>query len=402
MKRFICVVLSLCLLASLGALAESAFDFDATVVCIQPEYVTAAIGGTVSSVPVQAGQLIDAGDVVVSLSTTKIYAGANGTVTGVFCAPGDSISDIVGHYGALMYIEPDGKYTVAASTDNAYNLSENKYIHVGEQVWLSCADGTHTGEGFVTSVDGTSYNVEVTSGGFYMGETVSIYRSSSRTAKSRIGRGDIGRIANVAVSGPSEGGSVVFMHVGEGSEVKAGDLLMETLAGEFDARYCTGSDIVSTADGVVASVNAQTGGTVNKGDVVATIYPTGNFQLEAQVNEMDLSALSVGTLVNIKFNWNEDDEDAHVYQGTVSRILYTPLESGGGEDTAIYPAYIDFDADDSIRLGMTATVRPAVAATVEEEDKAIEVDEAEEEDDAVEEPAAEEDHEAKGKHRAKE
>ena len=390
MKQLTSLALVLCLLLSLSAMAEASFDFDATVVCIQPEYVTAAIGGSVASVPVQAGQLIAAGDVVASLSTTKIYAGADGTVTGVFCEPGDSITDIVGHYGALMYIEPDSKYTVSATTDNAYNLSDNKYIHVGEQVYLSCADGSHTGEGFVTTVEGTGYTVEVTSGGFYMGETVSVYRSSNRTAKSRIGRGDIGRIANVAVSGPSEGGSVVFMHVEEGSRVKAGDLLLETLSGEFDARYCTGSDVISTTDGVVASVNVQTGGNVNKGDVVATIYPTGNFQLEAKVNEMDLSALSVGTRVDIRFNWNEDDDDAKLYQGTVSRVLYTPNDAEGGDDTAVYPAYIDFDADESIRLGMTATLRPEGGAAIEDADE-YEDDYEDEFDDEFEEAYEDED-----------
>lgn len=373
------------LLVSGAALAESDYDFDAKVVCVQPEYVTAAIGGTVASVPVLAGELVSVGDALAALNTTKVYAPADGTVTGVFCAPGDSVTDATDRYGALLYIEPDSKYTLTASTDNAYNLSENKYIHVGETLYLSCSEGTHTGEGFVTAVNGTDFTIEVTSGSFYMGETVSAYRASSRAAKTRVGRGSIERIANIAVTGGSTSGagegsssssSIVAVHVSDGDSVKAGDLLLETLSGEYDARYCTGSGLVSDVDGILGELNVSVGASVNKGDVIATVYPRENLQLEVDVNEADITALGVGTPVQISFNWNEDAEDANVYTGTVSRVLYSAVSSGGAEgessDSAAYAAYIDFDADENIRLGMTATVRPAGGATDEDEEEAYE------------------------------
>ena len=385
------ILLSLMLIAALAlsgaALADSDYDFDAKVVCVRPEYVTAAIGGTVASVPVLAGQLVSTGDALAELKTTKVYASADGTITGVFCAPGDSVSDVTSRYGALMYIEPDSKYTLTASTDNAYNLSENKYIHVGEAVYLSCSEGTHTGEGFVTAVNGTDFTIEVTTGSFYMGETVSVYRSAARESKTRIGRGDIERIANIAVTGSSGssgtsnsngvGGdnassssstaSVVALHVSDGDSVKAGDLLLETLSGEYDARYCTGSSLASDLDGILASTPLSVGASISKGDVIATVYPRERLQLEVDVNEADLAALPVGAQVQISFNWNEDSDDANVFIGQVADVLYAAVESAGGmegeaSDTAAYAAYIDFEADENIRLGMTATVRPVSQA----------------------------------------
>ena len=371
------LVLACVLLVSGAALADSDYDFDAKVVCVQPEYVTAAIGGTVASVPVLAGQLVNAGDALAELNTEKVYALADGTVTGVFCEPGDSVSDVTDRYGALLYIEPDSKYTLTASTDNAYNLSENKYIHVGEGLYLACTDGTHTGEGFVTAVNGTDFTIEVTDGSFYMGETVSAYRDSSRAAKTRVGRGSIERIANIGVTGSSgEGGeaSVVAVHVSDGDAVKAGDLLMETLSGTYDARYCTGAGLASDKAGILAETNLSVGASVNKGDVIATVYPRENLQLEVDLNEADLAALSVGDDVQISFNWNEDAEDANVYTGKVADVLYSAVASTGAEgessDSAAYAAYIDFDADENIRLGMTATVRTVVggeAVDIEEE-----------------------------------
>lgn len=379
-------LLSLALAAALmfpaGALAESDYDFDAKVVCVQPEYVTAAIGGTVASVPVLAGELVKTGDALAELNTVKIYAPADGTVTGVFCESGDSVTDVTGRYGALLYIEPDSKYTLTASTDNAYNLSENKYIHVGETVYLACSDATHTGQGFVTAVNGTDFTIEVTAGSFYMGETVSAYRAENRATRTRVGRGTIERIANIAVSGTSGEGesdaSVVAVHVADGDAVEAGDLLMETLTGEYDARYCTGSGLTSDADGILASTGLTVGGTVNKGDVIATVYPRENLQMEVDVNEADLAALPVGTPVQISFNWNEDVEDANVYMGTVARVLYAAAEAADAEgesgDSAAYAAYIDFDADENIRLGMTATVRPVSAAAEDVEETVEEIE----------------------------
>lgn len=380
-SRILLSLVLACVLALTGAaLAESDYDFDAKVVCVQPEYVAAAIGGTVASVPVLAGQLVKTGDTLAELNTVKVYAPADGTVTGVFCAPGDSVTDITDRYGALLYIEPDSKYTLTASTDNAYNLSENKYIHVGEQLYLACSDATHTGQGFVTAVNGTDFTIEVTSGSFYMGETVSAYRAENRAARTRVGRGTIERIANLSVTGGSGEGdvSVAAVHVADGDAVKAGDLLMETLSGTFDARYCTGSGLVSDVDGILAATELAVGGTVNKGDVIATVYPRENLQLEVDVNEADLAALSVGAPVQISFNWNEDAEDANVYAGKVASLLYSAVASeateGESSDAAAYAAYIDFDADESIRLGMTATVRP-VSTVEEEEPEAETVDE---------------------------
>lgn len=382
-KTILSLLLVLSLLTVPSALAASEFDFDATVVCVQPAYVTAAIGGTVAAVPVLAGDLVAAGDTLAQLSTTKVYAPADGTVTGVFCAPGDSVSEVTDRYGALLYIEPTSHYTLTASTENSYNLSENKYIHVGETLYLKCSDGKHTGAGFVTKVEGTDFTVEVTTGSFYMGETVSAYRNAGHTGKSRVGRGDIERIANVAVTGASSSASsgegnnnnnsnnnskssVAALHVQNGDPVKAGDLLLETLTGEYEGRYCTGSGLISTESGILAEVSAQVGGAVAKGDIVATIYPRDRLQLQVDFSEADLAALPVDTPVTITFNWNEDFDDAPRYTGRVSRVLYTAAsqqkdQNGEGGESAVYSAYIDFDADETIRLGMTATVRPVGA-----------------------------------------
>ena len=131
------------------------------------------------------------------LATTKSYAMPDGTISGVFAREGDSAEGIKERYGALVYIAPINRFTLACSTDKAYNSSENRYIHIGETVYLSCTkDGSHQGRGIVTSLDEEDeqkYTVEVTGGEFYMGETVNVYRDSEYARAALIGRGTVGR-----------------------------------------------------------------------------------------------------------------------------------------------------------------------------------------------------------------
>lgn len=367
-SRIFSLIAALALLSSGSALAASNYDFDASVVCVNPTYVTAAIGGTVESVPVMAGQLIESGNTLATLRTEKIYASSDGVITGVFAEAGDSAATVSERYGALMYIEPDSKFTIEASTSSSYNSSENKYVHVGEHVYLICySDGDHTGEGFVSSVNGEDFTVEVTSGSFYMGETVSVCRDPEYKSKSRIGRGEATRIENIPVNA-NEGSSssIVKLYVSDGDTIKAGDLLLETLSGTYDGYYCTGNALTSDFSGILASINASVGAQVNKGDVIATLYPRENLQLKVSLNESELSDLTVGDEVQITFNWNEDSDGASVYPGIVSDILYAAEETSsmnenGGEtsDSANYTAYIDFEADESVRIGMTAVICPA-------------------------------------------
>lgn len=355
-------------------------DFDGTVVSGVSRAVTASVGGTVESVAVRAGQKVEAGDVLATLATEKVYATRAGTVSAVFGAAGDSVAEVAERYGAVMYIEPaNGRYTISADTTNAYSSSDNLYIHLGEAVYLKCySDGSHTGVGFVSGVSGDSYTVEVTEGEFKVGETVTVFRSADYTSASRLGRGTCARADDVAVGGSGSAASggastdgsaesaIVAVHVAAGDAVEKGDLLYETLSGTYDAYYCTGSDIVSDASGIVSALSCEVGGSVNSGARVATIEPVGDLQLQIDVGEADLPYIHEGDKVTIRFNW-DDGETA--YEGSVFAISYAADAqqadqavdgaSGASSGEAVYAAYVSFTPDENIRLGMTATVSVA-------------------------------------------
>lgn len=344
----------LSILAACALLTGSAgaVSFSGTVAASDTLEVYAPIGGTVENVEVSAGQKVQAGDVIATLETTKVYASEDGVITGVFGEPGDNAETIAEKYGAVMYIEGETVYTIAASTDEAYNTTANKFVHVGEEVYLYCySHGTHTGTGVITSIEGTDYNVNVLEGDFLLGETISIFRGETTASANRIGRGEINRKNPTAVTGS---GSIVSIAVQDGEVVQKGDLLFETLDGSFDGLYMSGAQITADAAGTIAQLNLSQGDKVEKDSVAAVVYPEGDMRVEAQVSEYNLCEITVGDPVNVELVWNQDEEVN--YEGTVSMISAIASENNGESEEVNYTVYVDFTPDVNTRYGMSAVI----------------------------------------------
>ena len=339
------------------ALADT-ISFEGRVAASYSVEVFADVGGTVDALNVSVGEAVTAGTPIATLKTGKVYAEQSGTVTGIFAQPGDSATSVAERYGAVLYID----------TEKAYNSAETKYVHVGEHVYLSCySDGDHTGEGRITAASGTDFTVEVTSGEFLVGETVSVYREEDYSSSSRIGRGELSRSNPVAVTGS---GSIVALAVSDGDTVERGDLLFETLEGAFDGLYMSGCDVAAPVDGCIAALNTAVGANVAENASVATLYPTDAMRIEASVSESDLGSIAVGDQVTIELNWNQDDEVS--YPGTVTMISAIADQSAT-DGEASYTVYIDFTPDADTRYGMQALI--TTVDTTESDDAIDDLDE---------------------------
>ena len=348
LKKTLSLILAVLLVFSGMALADT-ISFEGTVIQKETHEVYLPIGGTVDRVAVEAGQRVKAGDTLAVLGTTKVYAQESGTVTGIFAQPGDSADTIAQKYGAVLYIEGDSAYTISASTDNAYDATENKFVHVGETVNLNCySDGKHTGTGVITAVEGTGYTVEVKTGEFVIGESVNVFRGENKSSN-RIGRGTLSRKNPLAITGS---GSIVSIAVRDGQKVKRGDLLFETLDGSFDGLYMSGAEVRSDIAGTVASVNLSQGGKADKGGVAVVIYPESAMRVKGQVSENNLAYIAEGTPVEIELLWNQDEEIT--YTGVVSMISAIAAQNSDGE--TVFDVYVDFTPDQNTRFGMNAVV----------------------------------------------
>ena len=334
----ICLAAALCL----GGAAQAEAFFTGTVAARETVSVVADVGGTVESLSVRAGERVEAGQTVATVRATGVYAVADGTVRGLTAQQGDSAEQTV------LSIAPVSRYTVSATLDDAYDTAANKYITLGESVYMRCsADGTHRAIGRVVGIEGSNYTVEVSGGELYMEETVYIYREDSYESSSRIGSGTVSRSQEIAVSGT---GLVASICVGEGESVERGQLLFTCVDADSAESAARGGSVISTASGVVTSVEAQVGQALGRGASVICVCPDGAMCVELEVEEADLGYIQVGDRVDIYFDWDEDGANAAV--GTVTAISALGTQ---GEDGVIYTAYVDFEATDAVRLGMTVS-----------------------------------------------
>ena len=380
--RISAFIVALAVLTGIPALAQ--VSFQGTVVSSKTISVNAPFGGLVDAIDLRKGDPVRIGDPVATIRTTKVFAEMDGTVSGIFAREGDQTEGITERYGAVMYIEPVNRYVVSATTEKAYNSSETRYIHIGERVYLACTkDGTHVGTAVVTNIGGesssgsssgesssgssanyTSYKLEVTSGDFYMGETVGIYRDSAHSSNTRIGRGTIQQNSAVAVKGT---GSVLKMHVQVGDTVERGEVLFETVEGVLDGLYAMDNVIYAPMNGIVATVDATQGSAVEKNGKLITIYPEEALQIAVKVSELDLKEIHEGDRVSIEFEWDMDG--TRQVPGVVSSISRVGEERTDKNSDAEYTAYVDFAPDDTVRLDMTVSVYTKGDGTDEEADQ---------------------------------
>lgn len=335
--------LFLCLLCISGA-ALASDGYEGTVVAGETVSIFAPYGGTVKSVDLRAGAPIRVGDPIAAMETVKVLAPEDGTIRGLFGQAGDRAENTV------MYLMPVSKFTISASIDSAYESVESTYVTIGEKVYIKCApDGSHKAEGVITAVSGSGYTVQATAGELYMEEKVYIYRTPDYKSANRLGSGTVNRTDAVAISGT---GSILSIRVQDGQEVERGQLLFETVEGDLDALIPTGSVLQSTADGVIAEIKVQAGQRIAKGDVLMTAYQTQDYQVRFSITEDQLPLVHIGDSALLYFNWNEDKTEP--FPGTVTDVSYVGEASQDGE--VVYYGYAAFDADETVRIGMTVTV----------------------------------------------
>lgn len=342
MKKIVCLALCMLMLA-VPACAEERFD--GQVVAGETVSVTAPFGGVVKSCGLRVGALVNENDVIASLSTTRVVATEDGTIRGVFASPGDSAENTV------LYLVPVSKFTVSASISKAHESAETTFVNMGEKVYLRCTrDGSHRAVGVVTAVRGSSYTVQTTAGELYMEETVNIYRTADYAARQCIGSGKVSRAEALPVSGT---GSILKMHVQDGEEVERGQILFETVTGDIAGYDDADSNVRSTASGVIAEVRVKAGQQVSQGDVMIMVHRPVGYQISMQIPEDMLSTVKAGDACSIYFNWNEGQ--GKPFPGVITDVSYMSSTVEGGEENT-YTAYASFQADETVRLGMTVTV----------------------------------------------
>ena len=289
------------------ALAATA---DAKIVAPNTEKITAPFAGTLLPFDYETGDSVSAHETLFTLDTTPVYATQAGTVSAVFASVGDDASGVAAHYGALAVIEPKNALYIDASTDQAYNDADNRYIHAGETLYLKLSNDK--GTGVVTSVSGKKYTVEILSGSFDVDDTVRCFRESTTPSDSEVGRGKVTRYADVQVNANS--GRIAAVHVKPGDAVEVGDLLFELVDAQSEKN--ASRSIAASKDGVITSMNTASGAQVYRGQLLCEVADLSTLELSAEVDELDLNSIAVGDTLS----YTLDAFDGETFTGTVTQI----------------------------------------------------------------------------------
>ena len=331
MKKLFSALLALCLIWAAPALSEETEGTEATqasatanasVVVTQTESVVAPYSGTLLPFDAEVGDEVSAGETLFQMDTIKIYASQSGELVGLFAEAGDDADGVIERYGALAVIEPENPYYIAASTRTAYDDLANKNIHVGEILYLK--RNSDRGTGRVTSVDGENFTVELLEGDYEITNTVSCFRTSGLDSDSKVGSGDIYRYPDVTVTGS---GRVLNVYVEEGDSVEAGDLLFELVDASCNPQNVT-TDVSAATGGVISQVLVTSGAQVYQGQVLCEISDLSSLELSAEVDEIYLSQIHVGSTMEYVLDAYPDRQ----MTGEVTRII--PL--GTAKQNATY------------------------------------------------------------------
>ncbi|MCR4706615.1 MAG: hypothetical protein K5746_01580 [Clostridiales bacterium] len=324
------VAAALCLASLVLPAGALGMTWNGSVRADETVLAEAPADGLLEELTPEVGQWLRKDELLGRIRQDEAFAPTSGTIEAIHPDVGDDID------GVVLEIDPAERYEIACTNDGAKRTVETMLVHGGERLFIRCqADGEHTAEGIVTSIDGESYRVLVKTGELFIGETVSLYRSGKYEEDSCVGSGTVEASALVPVSGT---GKLLELLVKEGDAVARGDLLWRSAAKKE-------TDVVSPADGIVTAILAAKGDQVTEELGLAEIAT--HTILSVPVEEDDAERFSRG--VQMRY-YRADDPHETLKPATVTRVLHGL--SGGAVTVELRPE----EEDGLLPIGLTITL----------------------------------------------
>ena len=169
-------------------------------------------------------------------------------------------------------------------------------------------------------------------------------------------------------------GTVTAINVQEGAEVAKDDILIGLSGDDLTESIQSASESLRSAEismqnlqdamnnytitapinGTIIEKDAKAGDAAKAGDTLCIVYDLSYLEMSINVDELQISSISVGQKVQITADAVQDK----TYVGTVTRVSMKGNSSGG---TTTYPVTIRIDDTDGLRPGMNANAEIVVA-----------------------------------------
>lgn len=307
---------------------------------VDRQYVRAEVAGVVSSLKVTKGDEVTSGqEVAVIRDSSKML------LTLEFPAA-DAANFSVGQSAAVTldgtFEQLDGTVTSVSGTDA---LSAGNLLTRTVTITVKNAGGLTTAQAATASINGVSS----------IGSATFAYQAE-RTLTAQAS------------------GTVTSINVQEGSEVAKDDIILGLSGDDLTESIQSASESLRSAEismqnlqdtmnnytitapisGTIIEKDAKVGDAVKTGDTLCIVYDLSYLEMSINVDELQISSISVGQQVQI----TADAVPDKTYVGTVTRVSMKGKSDGG---TTTYPVSIRIDDTDGLRPGMNANAEIVVA-----------------------------------------
>ena len=319
------------------ALQQAQRSYDKTV---DLQYVRAEVDGTVSSLKVAKGDQVTSGqEVAVIRDSSKM-------LLNLLFPAADAASFSVGQSADVVldgtFETLKGTITAVTGTDE---LSTGNLLVRTVTIRVNNAGGLTTAQAATASINGVSSIASATFA--YQAE-----RTLTALAS----------------------GTVSAINVQEGDTVSKGDILIELTGDDLTESIQSASEslrsaeismqnqqdnmsnytITSPISGTIIEKNAKAGDALSAGSDLCTIFDLSYLEMTLNVDELQVSSLSVGQSVQV----TADAVPDKTYTGVVTRVSLKGTSNGG---TTTYPVKVRIDETDGLRPGMNANAEIVVA-----------------------------------------
>ena len=307
---------------------------------VDRQYVRAEVAGVVSSLKVTKGDEVTSGqEVAVIRDSSRML------LTLEFPAA-DAANFSVGQSAAVTldgtFEQLDGTVTSVSGTDA---LSAGNLLTRTVTITVKNAGGLTTAQAATASINGVSS----------IGSATFAYQAE-RTLTAQAA------------------GTVTSINVQEGSEVARDDIILGLSGDDLTESIQSASESLRSAEismqnlqdamnnytitapisGTIIEKDAKVGDAVKAGDTLCIVYDLSYLEMSINVDELQISSISVGQQVQI----TADAVPDKTYVGTVTRVSMKGASNGG---TTTYPVTIRIDDTDGLRPGMNANAEIVVA-----------------------------------------
>ena len=307
---------------------------------VDRQYVRAEVAGVVSSLKVTKGDEVTSGqEVAVIRDSSRML------LTLEFPAA-DAANFSVGQSAAVTldgtFEQLDGTVTSVSGTDA---LSAGNLLTRTVTITVKNAGGLTTAQAATASINGVSsigsatfaYQAERTLTAQAAGTVTSInVQEGSDVAKDDIILGLSGDDLTESIQSASE-------------SLRSAEISMQNLQDTMN-NYT----ITAPISGTIIEKDAKVGDAVKTGDTLCIVYDLSYLEMSINVDELQISSISVGQQVQI----TADAVPDKTYVGTVTRVSMKGASNGG---TTTYPVSIRIDDTDGLRPGMNANAEIVVA-----------------------------------------